>query len=105
MFAFGDELVGAGGVAEIEESLPGVHGEVGVRHAAWRHDHPAAAAILTRALTRARHPAARSLLQLRLARTLAAQGEQRPAPRAIAAAEHHLSDARTERPTRCAYAW
>ncbi|MFJ4931599.1 XRE family transcriptional regulator [Streptomyces sp. NPDC088736] len=71
--------------------------------AAWRHDHATAAAILTGALTRARHPAARSLLQLRLARTLAAQGEQRPALRAIAAAEHHLNDARTERPAWCAW--
>ncbi|MGW0801279.1 hypothetical protein [Streptomyces sp. NPDC002692] len=32
MFAFGDEQVSAGGVAEVEEGLPGVHGEVGVRH-------------------------------------------------------------------------
>ncbi|MEU1500528.1 XRE family transcriptional regulator [Streptomyces sp. NPDC005732] len=71
--------------------------------AAWRHDHPTAAVILTRALTRARHPAARSLLHLRLARTLAAQGEQRPALRAIAAAEHHLSDARADRPAWCAW--
>ncbi|MEV7797312.1 hypothetical protein AB0O68_36070 [Streptomyces sp. NPDC087512] len=29
-FAVGDELVGAGGVAEVEEGLAGVDGEVGV---------------------------------------------------------------------------
>ncbi|MER6443374.1 hypothetical protein ABT275_44970 [Streptomyces sp. NPDC001185] len=40
---------------------------------------------------------------VRLARTFAPQGEQGTAPRAIAAAEHHLNDARTERPTWCAY--
>ncbi|MCX4580987.1 XRE family transcriptional regulator [Streptomyces sp. NBC_01571] len=80
----------------------GVLGDLAYQ-AAWRDDHATAAAILTRALTRARHPAARSLLQLRLARTLAAQGEQRPALRAIAAAEHHLSDARTQRPAWCAW--
>ncbi|MFG2425649.1 XRE family transcriptional regulator [Streptomyces sp. NPDC048448] len=80
----------------------GVLGDLAYQ-AAWRRDHATAAGILTRALTRARHPAARSLLQLRLARTLAAQGERRPALRAIAAAEHHLRDARADRPAWCAW--
>ncbi|MDH6435953.1 hypothetical protein M2158_004493 [Streptomyces sp. SAI-144] len=74
--------------------------------AAWRGDHPTAARILTHALTRARNPAARCLLQLRLARTLASQGgrsEQRAVLRALAAAEKHLNDAGTDRPAWCAW--
>lgn len=58
--------------------------------AAWRKDHTTAAGILQHALKRTRHPAARSLLHLRLARTLAAQGDKQPALRALAAAEHYL---------------
>ncbi|MEU1824096.1 helix-turn-helix transcriptional regulator [Streptomyces abikoensis] len=58
--------------------------------ASWRSDPRTAAHILERALTRARHPAAQSLLQLRLARALAAQGERRATVRALGAAEHLL---------------
>lgn len=58
--------------------------------AAWRKDHTTAAGILTHALTRTEHPAAQSLLHLRLARTLAAQGEKRETLRALNAAENLL---------------
>ncbi|MGW4983584.1 XRE family transcriptional regulator [Streptomyces mirabilis] len=74
--------------------------------AAWRRDHTTAASILGHALTRAENPAARCLLQLRLARTLAARGdrsERRSVLRALAAAEKHLNDAGTERPAWCAW--
>ncbi|WP_432044180.1 XRE family transcriptional regulator [Streptomyces cadmiisoli] len=56
----------------------------------WRDDPRTAASILERALSGARHPAARSLLQLRLARSLAAQAERQATLRALAAAEHFL---------------
>ncbi|MER5218285.1 XRE family transcriptional regulator [Streptomyces sp. NPDC002838] len=72
--------------------------------AAWRDDHAIAASILNHALTRAHNPAARCLLQLRLARTLAARGdrsERRAVLRALAAAEKHLNDAGTDRPAWC----
>ncbi|MEV7277646.1 XRE family transcriptional regulator [Streptomyces sp. NPDC093111] len=65
--------------------------------AAWRKDHTTAAGILTHALTRTEHPAAQSLLHLRLARTLAAQGEKRETLRALNAAENLLG-ASTSRP-------
>ncbi|WP_237276627.1 XRE family transcriptional regulator [Streptomyces caniscabiei] len=74
--------------------------------AAWRRDHTTAANILNHALTRAQNPAARCLLQLRLARTLAARGErseQRTVLRALAAAEKHLGDAGADRPAWCAW--
>ncbi|MCY0923096.1 XRE family transcriptional regulator [Streptomyces sp. H27-G5] len=58
--------------------------------AAWRQDQTTAAGILRQALKRAQHPAARSLLHLRLARTLAAQKDKQPALRALEAAEHHF---------------
>ncbi|MER5227699.1 XRE family transcriptional regulator [Streptomyces flaveus] len=74
--------------------------------AAWRGDHTTAASILNYALSRVQNPAARCLLQLRLARTLAARGdrnERRPVLRALAAAEKHLNDAGTDRPAWCAW--
>jgi hypothetical protein len=71
--------------------------------AAWRRDHTSAASILTHALTRAHHPAARCLLHLRLARTLAAQKERRGTLRALTAAEQHLGDAGMDRPAWCAW--
>lgn len=58
--------------------------------ASWRDDPRTAAGILERALSGTRHPTARSLLQLRLARALAAQGERRATIRALTAAEHLL---------------
>ncbi|MDX3074020.1 XRE family transcriptional regulator [Streptomyces sp. MI02-7b] len=67
--------------------------------AAWRKDHVTAAGLLEHALTRSEHPAARSLLNLRLARTLAAQGERRAALRSLDAAERLLDTASgSERP-------
>ncbi|MFF1443327.1 XRE family transcriptional regulator [Streptomyces sp. NPDC058295] len=74
--------------------------------AAWRGDHTTATHILEHALTRADNPAARCLLQLRLARTLAAQGEKgepRAVLRALSAAEQHLNDAGDDRPAWCAW--
>ncbi|MDT0485305.1 XRE family transcriptional regulator [Streptomyces doebereineriae] len=74
--------------------------------AAWRRDHTTATSILNYALTRVENPAARCLLQLRLARTLAARGdrsERGAVLRALAAAEHHLNDAGTDRPAWCAW--
>ncbi|MFD0318215.1 hypothetical protein [Streptomyces flavalbus] len=74
--------------------------------AAWRGDHTTAASVLNHALTRARIPATRCLLQLRLARTLAARGgpgERRSVLRALAAAEKHLTDAGADRPAWCAW--
>ncbi|MFC9683288.1 XRE family transcriptional regulator [Streptomyces sp. NPDC056948] len=74
--------------------------------AAWRRDHTTAANILNHALARAQNPAARCLLQLRLARTLAARGgqsESRAVLRALTAAEQHLNDAGADRPAWCAW--
>ncbi|WP_406368757.1 XRE family transcriptional regulator [Streptomyces sp. NBC_00647] len=71
--------------------------------AAWRQDHTTAASILNHALTGAQNPAARCLLQLRLARTLAALNERDAVLRALAAAEKHLSDAGTDRPAWCSW--
>lgn len=59
--------------------------------ASWREDPGTAARILARAQSRTQHPAARSLLQLRLARALAAQGERSATLRALNAAEHLLN--------------
>lgn len=70
---------------------------------AWRKDHTAAARILGHALTRAQNPAARCLLQLRLARTLAAQNDRQAVLRALSAAEKHLADAGTQRPAWCSW--
>ncbi|MFE2850109.1 XRE family transcriptional regulator [Streptomyces lavendulae] len=59
--------------------------------ASWRDDPRTAARILEHAQSRTQHPAARSLLQLRLARALAAQGERSATLRALNAAEHLLN--------------
>ncbi|MFF1405132.1 XRE family transcriptional regulator [Streptomyces sp. NPDC058294] len=71
--------------------------------ATWQGDHTLAKQLLTHALTRATHPAARSLLHLRLARTHAARGEHQPALRALAAAEKHLGQTTGDHPTWCAW--
>ncbi|MFE9679276.1 XRE family transcriptional regulator [Streptomyces sp. NPDC006259] len=72
--------------------------------ASWRNDPRTAVGILKRALSGTRHPAARSLLQLRLARALAAQGERRATLRALTAAEH-LLDASSGEPVPAWCAW
>ncbi|WP_246213052.1 tetratricopeptide repeat protein [Streptomyces abyssomicinicus] len=59
--------------------------------ASWRHDPRTAASILERALAGTRHPTARSLLNLRLARAMAAQGERGATLRALSAAEQLLN--------------
>ncbi|MER5201517.1 XRE family transcriptional regulator [Streptomyces sp. NPDC002884] len=92
--AVGDRDMGAGLLGDL------------AYQAAWRGQHTTAAHILEHALTRAENPAARCLLQLRLARTLAARRdptERRTVLRALAAAEQHLNDAGTDRPTWCAW--
>ncbi|WP_226487570.1 helix-turn-helix domain-containing protein [Streptomyces parvulus] len=73
--------------------------------AAWRNDHTLAQDLLSHALTRARHPAARSLLNLRLARSLAASPtpRRRAALHALHAAEHELNRAGTNRPSWCTW--
>ena len=92
--AAGDHDMGAGLLSDL------------AYQATWRSDHTTAARILHHALTRATHPAARCLLQLRLARALAARGERnelRTVLRALAAAETHLNEAGTDRPAWCAW--
>ncbi|WP_336246890.1 XRE family transcriptional regulator [Streptomyces cupreus] len=92
--AAGDHDMGAGLLSDL------------AYQAAWRNDHTTAASILNHALTRAQNPAARCLLQLRLARTLAVRGgrgERRSVLRALTAAEQHLSDASADRPAWCAW--
>ncbi|UNZ22285.1 tetratricopeptide repeat protein [Streptomyces sp. 891-h] len=72
--------------------------------ASWRGDPDTAAGLLEKALTRARHPAAQSLLHLRLARARAAQGHRRETLRALKAAEHFLNASSGEpKPTWCAW--
>ncbi|MCX5357425.1 hypothetical protein OG864_01435 [Streptomyces sp. NBC_00124] len=71
--------------------------------AAWPGNPTTAAHILNHALTRADNPAARCLLQLRLARTLAVQQERRGALRALAAAEQRLAAISSDRPAWCAW--
>ncbi|MGA5215129.1 XRE family transcriptional regulator [Streptomyces cinereoruber] len=72
--------------------------------AAWCKDHPTAVGILIPAITRTDHPAARSLLHLRLARALAAQGDEREARRALTTAERLLVAATAEPlPTWCSW--
>ncbi|MEU9979319.1 helix-turn-helix transcriptional regulator [Streptomyces sp. NPDC051014] len=74
--------------------------------ASWRGDYTTAAGVLQHALTRAENPAARCLLQLRLARALAARHdrtERGAILRALTAAEQHLSNAGTDRPAWCAW--
>ncbi|UXY24936.1 XRE family transcriptional regulator (plasmid) [Streptomyces cynarae] len=93
-YAAGDHDMGAGLLGDL------------AYQAAWRRDHTTAANILNCALTRAQNPAARCLLQLRLARTLAARGgrsERCAVLRALTAAEQHLSDAGADRPAWCAW--
>ncbi|MFD7283542.1 XRE family transcriptional regulator [Streptomyces sp. NPDC059862] len=72
--------------------------------ASWCSDPGTAAGILERALSGTRHPVARSLLQLRLARALAAQGDRRGMLRALTAAEH-LLDASSGEPVPSWCAW
>ncbi|MEU9581622.1 XRE family transcriptional regulator [Streptomyces chilikensis] len=57
---------------------------------AWQNNPRSATRILKHALTKTDHPTAQSLLHLRLARALAAQGERSATLRALSAAEHHL---------------
>ncbi|MFB7025914.1 MULTISPECIES: XRE family transcriptional regulator [unclassified Streptomyces] len=72
--------------------------------AAWCKDHPTAVGILTHAITRTDHPAARSLLHLRLARALAAQGDERETRRALTTAERLLA-ASTAKPLPAWCSW
>ncbi|MYT82400.1 XRE family transcriptional regulator [Streptomyces sp. SID8364] len=76
--ALGDSDLGAGILSDL------------AYQASWRNRPELAADILRRALTRTRHPAAQSLLQLRLARALAVHGDRRATLRALNAAEHLL---------------
>ncbi|MEV6397356.1 XRE family transcriptional regulator [Streptomyces sp. NPDC051907] len=60
--------------------------------ASWRNDPTTAAGILTKALRRTTHPAANSLLHLRLARAQAALGERRATLHSLNTAERLLGD-------------
>ncbi|MGW1988332.1 XRE family transcriptional regulator [Streptomyces collinus] len=62
--------------------------------ASWLDDPTTAAGILTKALSRTTHPAATSLLHLRLARAQAALGERRATLRSLATAERLLGTGR-----------
>ncbi|MFD4574193.1 XRE family transcriptional regulator [Streptomyces sp. NPDC058417] len=64
--------------------------------ASWRDDPTAAAGILTKALSRTTHPAASSLLHLRLARAQAALGERSATLRSLNAAERLLNAGDTD---------
>ncbi|MFJ3921647.1 XRE family transcriptional regulator [Streptomyces sp. NPDC090022] len=64
--------------------------------ASWRDDPVTAAGILTKALSRTTHPAASSLLHLRLARAHAALGERRATLRSLNAAERLLNAGGTD---------
>ncbi|MCX2927421.1 hypothetical protein [Streptomyces sp. NEAU-W12] len=72
--------------------------------ASWRRAPRTAASILERALTGTHHPTARSLLNLRLARAMAAQGERGATLRALAAAEQ-LLDASSSDPVPAWCSW
>ncbi|MEU0942286.1 helix-turn-helix transcriptional regulator [Streptomyces canus] len=61
--------------------------------ASWRDDPTTAAGILTKALSRTTHPAASSLLHLRLARAQAALGERRATLHSLHTAERLLAAA------------
>ncbi|MGR3875635.1 XRE family transcriptional regulator [Streptomyces graminifolii] len=92
--AAGDDDTGAGLLGDL------------AYQAAWRGDHSTAAQVLQHALTRAENPAARCLLQLRLARSLAARHdatERQAVLRALAAAEEHLGNAGDDRPAWCSW--
>ncbi|WP_420082939.1 XRE family transcriptional regulator (plasmid) [Streptomyces sp. JL4002] len=64
--------------------------------ASWRDDPTTAAGILTKALSRTTHPAAGSLLHLRLARAQAALGERSATLRSLNAAERLLNAGDTD---------
>lgn len=72
--------------------------------ATWRGDPHTAVGILQRALTRARHPAARSLLHLRLARAQASLGDATDCRRSLTAAENDL-DGISDNPLPAWCAW
>ncbi|MFH9677738.1 XRE family transcriptional regulator [Streptomyces sp. NPDC017405] len=72
--------------------------------ASWRNDPATAARILERALSCTTHPAARSLLNLRLARAQAALGDHRATLRSLATAERLLGSGDPgDMPTWCSW--
>ncbi|WP_234431265.1 XRE family transcriptional regulator [Streptomyces sp. NRRL F-5053] len=71
--------------------------------ASWQDDPATAAGILTKALTRTTHPAASSLLHLRLARAQAALGERRATLRSLHTAERLLSKPAGDTPAWCSW--
>ncbi|MEU5975888.1 helix-turn-helix transcriptional regulator [Streptomyces sp. NPDC047315] len=91
-YASGDRDLGAGVLSDL------------AYQATWLKDPATAVDILQSAVPRARHPAARALLHLRLARALAALREPRGCHRALAAAERELGTAALEpAPAWCAW--
>lgn len=90
--ASGDRDLGAGVLADL------------AYQAGWLHQPGVAADILERALSRATHPTARALLQLRLARARATLGDGRACRRSLRLSELSLSTAAdTPPPAWCAW--
>ncbi|MFJ6898224.1 helix-turn-helix transcriptional regulator [Streptomyces hokutonensis] len=87
--ASGDRDLGAGIMSDL------------AYQATWLKDPTTAAEILENAVARTRHPTARSLLHLRLARAQAALGEAHACHRSLATAEQELSMSAGEPPAWC----
>ncbi|MFG2781284.1 helix-turn-helix transcriptional regulator [Streptomyces prunicolor] len=89
--ASGDRDLGAGIMSDL------------AYQATWLNDPRTAAEILENAVARTRHPTARSLLYLRLARAQAALGEAHACHRSLATAEQEFARSAREAPAWCAW--
>ncbi|MFI6623092.1 helix-turn-helix transcriptional regulator [Streptomyces sp. NPDC050528] len=89
--ASGDRDLGAGVMSDL------------AYQATWLKDPKTAAEILENAVARTRHPTARSLLYLRLARAQAALGEAHACHRSLATAEQEFARSAGEAPAWCAW--
>ncbi|MEV0478242.1 helix-turn-helix transcriptional regulator, partial [Streptomyces prunicolor] len=89
--ASGDRDLGAGVMSDL------------AYQATWLKDPKTAAEILENAVARTRHPTARSLLHLRLARAQAALGERHACHRSLATAERELARSAGEPPAWCSW--
>lgn len=89
--ASGDRDLGAGVMSDL------------AYQATWLNDPKTAAAILGNAVVRTRHPTARSLLYLRLARAQAALGEAHACRRSLTTAEQELARSAGDPPAWCSW--
>ncbi|MFD4634857.1 helix-turn-helix transcriptional regulator [Streptomyces sp. NPDC058284] len=89
--ASGDRDLGAGVMSDL------------AYQATWLKEPKTAAEILESAVTRTEHPAARSLLHLRLARARAALGEAQACRSSLSAAERELARTAGEAPAWCSW--